>query len=131
MREVKGDMALRKGDKGNDVKKLQEDLIKLGYNLDPYGADGSFGAKTETTVMKFQRDHGLEVDGKAGPKTQAKLEEMLRKMEEQADVQALQARARQLEDELQQARNRVLILENELNKYKAIVDNVKKLVSEV
>ncbi len=103
MREVKGDMALRKGDKGNDVKKLQEDLIKLGYNLDPYGADGSFGAKTETTVMKFQRDHGLEVDGKAGPKTQAKIAELLAALDapkEDPRVKELQAQVAKLEAEL-------------------------------
>jgi hypothetical protein len=103
MREVKGDMALRKGDKGNDVKKLQQDLIKLGYNLDPYGADGSFGAKTETTVMKFQRDHGLEVDGKAGPKTQAKIAELLAALDapkEDLRVKELQAQVAKLEAEL-------------------------------
>jgi len=120
---------LKNGSRGDTVKQLQTSLNKLGFNCGT--ADGIFGPKTESAVKAFQQRHGLVVDGIVGPATQAKLKEMLRKMEEQADVQALQARARQLEDELQQARNRVLILENELNKYKAIVDNVKKLVSEV
>lgn len=102
MREVKN-LALKKGDKGNDVMKLQQDLIKLGYNLEPYGADGSFGAKTETTVMKFQRDHGLEVDGKAGPKTQAKIAELLAALDapkEDLRVKELQAQVAKLEAEL-------------------------------
>jgi len=120
---------LKIGSRGEEVKKLQESLNKLGFNCGT--ADGIFGPKTEAAVKAFQKANGLAVDGIVGPATQAKLEEMLRKMEEQANAQVLQARARQLEDELQQARNRVLILENELNKYKAIVDNVKKLVSEV
>jgi N-acetyl-anhydromuramyl-L-alanine amidase AmpD len=122
-------MVLKVGSRGEEVKKLQENLNRLGFNCG--AADGIFGPKTEAAVKAFQKANGLAVDGIVGPATQAKLGEMLRKMEEQANVQALQARARQLEDELQQARNRVLILENELNKYKAIVDNVKKLVSEV
>lgn len=120
---------LKIGSRGEEVKKLQESLNKLGFNCGT--ADGIFGPKTEAAVKAFQKANGLAVDGIVGPATQAKLEEMLRKMEEQANAQVLQARARQLEDELQQARNRVLILENELNKYKSIVDNVKKLVSEV
>lgn len=128
VKEVEG-MILKVGSKGEDVKKLQEALNKLGFNCGT--PDGIFGAKTEAAVKAFQQRYGLAVDGIVGPATQAKLEEVLKKAEEQANVQALQARARQLEDELQQARNRVLILENELNKYKAIVDNVKKLVSEV
>lgn len=36
-------MALRKGDKGSQGTKLQEDLIALGYGtlMEPYGADGA------------------------------------------------------------------------------------------
>jgi len=51
--------------------------------------------------------------------------------EEQANVQALQARINQLENELKQVKVEKMILENMLNKYKTVVDNVKKLVSEV
>lgn len=36
-------------------------------------ADGIFGAKTETAVRAFQRDHNLTVDGIAGKDTQAAL----------------------------------------------------------
>ena len=102
MREVKN-LALKKGDKGNDVMKLQQDLIKLGYNLEPYGADGSFGAKTETTVLKFQKDHGLKVDGIAGPATQSKIAELLaakNKSVEDPRVKKLQDQVAKLEAEL-------------------------------
>lgn len=65
------------GDTGNDVKKLQQDLINLGYNFGKYGADGSFGNATLETVKKFQKDNKLKVDGYAGPDTQNKIKELL------------------------------------------------------
>ena len=71
---------LKRGAKGDRVKRLQEDLIKLGYKkyLDPYGADGSFGGATEKAVRAFQADHKLVVDGSVGPATQAKIEALLK-----------------------------------------------------
>lgn len=65
---------LRRGSKGEYVTKLQTMLIQRGYDLSPYGADGSFGAKTEAAVRAFQWDAGLTVDGICGPKTWAALE---------------------------------------------------------
>ena len=58
-----GDRDLQKGDKGDDVKELQQDLMKLGYSLPKYGADGDFGGETKKAVQSFQLDHGLIVDG--------------------------------------------------------------------
>ena len=58
---------LRKGVVGNDVKLLQEALIKLGY--DPKGIDGSFGPGCEAAVKQFQKDNNLIVDGFVGPQT--------------------------------------------------------------
>ena len=54
---------------------LQTKLIQQGYDLAPYGADGSFGAKTQSAVIKFQHDHGLTPDGVVGPKTWDELNE--------------------------------------------------------
>jgi len=65
---------LRKGDKGDDVRVLQNKLLALGYGLPKYGADGSYGAETTAAVMAFQTDKGLLVDGICGPITQAALE---------------------------------------------------------
>lgn len=56
---------LKKGSKGNDVKKLQA-LLKVT-------TDGFFGPKTEAAVKQFQKDKGLEIDGICGPKTWAAL----------------------------------------------------------
>ena len=40
-----GSRLLKKGSEGSDVKALQEALMKLGYELPDYGADGEFGKK--------------------------------------------------------------------------------------
>lgn len=66
---------LRKGAKGEEVKKLQERLLELGYDLPKYGADGDYGAETIRAVKEFQKDHGLTADGVCGQKTYAALEE--------------------------------------------------------
>ena len=56
---------LRRGSKGEDVKKMQ---AKLGL-----AADGDFGPGTEAALKKWQAANGLTADGVAGPKTLAKL----------------------------------------------------------
>jgi len=60
---------LRKGMSGEDVRELQEELIQAGYDVGPDGADGEYGNNTYRAVLAFQKDHGLEVDGIAGPQT--------------------------------------------------------------
>ena len=62
---------LKKGSTGEDVKKLQQALIDLGYLSDT--ADGTFGTKTQDAVTLFQAVNGLDADGLAGAKTQALL----------------------------------------------------------
>ena len=58
---------LRNGMTGNDVYQLQAALAALGY---PVGElDSCFGSITEAAVYAFQKDHGLAVDGIAGPQT--------------------------------------------------------------
>lgn len=64
---------IQKGSQGNLVKTAQEKLIAKGYNLPKYGADGDFGAETETAVKQLQRDAGLVVDGIIGVNTWAVL----------------------------------------------------------
>ena len=62
---------LRRGSRGDDVKKLQETLNTLGYDCGT--ADGIFGAKTEIAVRSFQQANGLAADGIAGKNTLALL----------------------------------------------------------
>lgn len=56
-------MILKKGSRGDEVKQIQ---VALG--LTP---DGIFGSKTESAVIKFQKENGLYADGIVGKKTLA------------------------------------------------------------
>lgn len=60
---------LRRGSSGEYVTLLQTKLIQRGYDLQPYGADGKYGTKTENAVKAFQRDNGLTADGVCGKNT--------------------------------------------------------------
>jgi Putative peptidoglycan binding domain len=62
--------ALRKGDEGADVLKLQQALNKAGFNLRP---DSQYGTSTENAVRAFQRSKGMLPDGIVGPKTMSAL----------------------------------------------------------
>ena len=62
-----------KGDEGEQVKTLQRLLMALGYDLGSYGADGDFGAKTDTAVKAFQKKNKLDVDGIVGKDTWNKI----------------------------------------------------------
>lgn len=67
------DDVLRRGDKGADVKAMQEALMKAGWSFPRYGADGDFGAETEANVKGFQRTEGLPVTGIYDATTRAAL----------------------------------------------------------
>lgn len=71
---------LMRGDSGEAVKTMQESLIKLGYSCGTWGADGNFGASTETALKNFQKSNGLVVDGKYGTNSKAKVEFLLSKL---------------------------------------------------
>lgn len=58
--------ALRKGDHGPEVARLQRDLQHLGFMAEE---DGSFGPDTEKHVKAFQVAAGIAEDGVAGPET--------------------------------------------------------------
>ena len=65
------DNSLKKGSKGEEVKKLQKRLNAIGkYGLEE---DGDFGTNTEKAVKDYQSKHGLTVDGIVGEKTWKKL----------------------------------------------------------
>jgi putative chitinase len=61
---------LRKGDEGDDVTELQNDLIADGFKV---FADGDFGEHTEEAVIAFQTGKGLKADGVVGAETWAAL----------------------------------------------------------
>lgn len=68
-----GDRILRNGDSGEDVRELQTDLIRLGYDCGRWGVDGDFGDATEMAVRAFQKASDLVVDGEFGPASCAAL----------------------------------------------------------
>lgn len=59
---------MKRGDSDQKVADLQKRLIELGYLLGK--ADGSFGAKTEEAVSKFQESSSIDSTGIADTKTQ-------------------------------------------------------------
>lgn len=54
---------LRKGSKGEQVKTLQRLLNAFGSDLD---VDGSFGSLTQSSLMSYQKENSLRVDGICG-----------------------------------------------------------------
>ena len=58
---------LRRGNKGQDVVTLQEQLRDIGYYTE--AIDGDFGPATEKAVKLLQEVNGLAVDGIVGPAT--------------------------------------------------------------
>ena len=63
--------SLKNGSTGDDVRRMQNRLIELGYLSGR--ADGDFGDATEAAVRAFQARNGLTADGKAGTNTLNKL----------------------------------------------------------
>jgi metacaspase-1 len=66
-----GEPTLRRGSRGPDVVRLQQQLSAAGF--DPGAADGIFGGRTDAAVRSFQTARGLVADGIVGPKTWAAL----------------------------------------------------------
>lgn len=69
-----GDRVLARGSRGSEVTELQKRLQMLGYVVGPI--DGIFGRQTEARVRLFQKEHGLAVDGIAGPRTISELKRL-------------------------------------------------------
>ncbi len=69
--------------KGTAVKQIQTALAALYYYPDKgaknNGIDGYYGSKTANAVKRFQSMYGLPADGIYGPKTKARLGEMLKR----------------------------------------------------
>jgi peptidoglycan hydrolase-like protein with peptidoglycan-binding domain len=55
-----GQRTIRPGMKGQDVATLQQNLGRLGFNIQ---ADGEYGPQTVSAVKKFQKTEDLPVDG--------------------------------------------------------------------
>lgn len=79
---------LKKGMTGEDVRELQEKLVKLGF--DTGGVEGQYGSKTFIAVAKLQEEnHITPVDGEAGPVTMAVIDSLLDELPASAPAPAL------------------------------------------
>lgn len=76
---------MKKGSKGDEVKKVQEALKSLGHDLGKWDIDGIFGSKTEEAVKAFQELNGLEVTGIIDEATLEALEKATTKANELGD----------------------------------------------
>jgi peptidoglycan hydrolase-like protein with peptidoglycan-binding domain len=65
----RGNAALTEGSRGDHVKKVQEALIDLGFDIPTHGASGTYDAETKLAVQRFQREVGLPTDGSIGGET--------------------------------------------------------------
>jgi peptidoglycan hydrolase-like protein with peptidoglycan-binding domain len=78
------------GERGEGVMRLQEALMHTGRELPRSTAggngpaDGIFGSETKSEVTRFQRDHGLFVDGLAGRQTFGLLDQFMEQQEREA-----------------------------------------------
>jgi peptidoglycan hydrolase-like protein with peptidoglycan-binding domain len=55
-----GDRVLREGDRGREVRVLQRWLTLTGFAT---SVDGHFGRRTRIAVRRYERAHGLRVNG--------------------------------------------------------------------
>ena len=71
-RGASADGVLKLGEKGEEIRQLQDTLNNYGYR-DKEGRalreDGGFGDRTKEAVQAYQQAHGLKADGVVGPQT--------------------------------------------------------------
>ena len=60
----------KQGSVGEEVKEIQQALSKLGYRV---VINSEFDTATHYGVVRFQRKHGLTIDGIVGPQTLSKI----------------------------------------------------------
>ena len=77
-----GDRVIKYGCEVQDVKLMQEMLLKLGYDLGSWGCDGDFGDCTDLALRAFQKVAKVEVDGECGPETLSALEKAISALED-------------------------------------------------
>lgn len=67
---ARGEGLVRRGQSGESVRQLQEQLRARGFEVT---VDGKFGPETEQAVRRLQAASGARVDGLVGPETMGKL----------------------------------------------------------
>ncbi len=65
--------------KGELARNREIQLALKAAGFDPGSTDGRLGPRSRTAIRDFQLAHGLEADGKVGPRTWSKLEPFFKK----------------------------------------------------
>ena len=76
---------------GGDVRQMQIDLSKRGYDLKPF--DGIFGLKTQDAVIDLQKKNDLKPTGVFDSKTRAALEGRLNRKDTRLGGKTMSAKA--------------------------------------
>ena len=103
-----GEIMIKRGDKGDNVRALQMALKALGFDLgafgpDKDGIDGDYGSVTQTAVEDLQRANGLPVTGAVDTDTAALLFVAL--LGAGGDTKALEAALAAAEAKIQAVKN--------------------------
>ena len=120
---------LKKGDKGEDVKALQHQLILHGFAMPKYGADGSFGSETHKSVCALQKSLKRPETGIAG-KAEIEALHLVWKQEEQpgTDYEALYMQTKR---ELERTEAELVTLQAAYDELMDVVERARKILNSV
>lgn len=122
-----GERVLQKGDTGDDVVALQNALMKLGFELPRYGADGDFGTETRNAVKALQGVAQVEVTGVFDTATLKAMNEMLNPTAPDPSEETQPSAPEPPEDKL----SNILIIEGNEENLKAIQQQYGGTLAEV
>ena len=88
-----------KGSKGQYVKELQTDLLKLGYDIGASGADSIYGTQTLRAVKEFQKANSLTVDGICGTATWGAIDKAISQLDGNPNIKTYTVHIPNLTDE--------------------------------
>lgn len=112
---------LAKGSTGDDVKKIQEALKNLDYDIGKSGADGIFGKNTEKAIKAFQEANGLKITGIVDEETIAALEKA------SGSAKGLSESVSGLIDNVDKLGGRELLIQSLRNVFDAVLSVVKPI----
>ena len=119
---------LQFGDTGDEIKKVQEALKSLNYDIGATDVDGIIGKNTEAAIKAFQAANELEETGIVDDDTLAKLQEATESVAELGDE------AYSLVDQITVLGGRELLiksLENAFNALMAVLTPIKEAFREI
>src|SRR5699024_7673907 len=70
----------QKGKRSQEIKRLKQDLMRVGFGTHWDNPTTLYGPDTEKVVREFQQEQGLIVNGIIDEVTLAKIDELLKKL---------------------------------------------------